>query len=106
MRVQIRASTRQGKKLMAIFLDDSGKRLQTVHFGCARCRDYVAWSAVNPRLADAKRAAYLKRHGAAAARENWTNLRTPGALSRWILWEKRTLPAAIAAFAKRLAKRR
>ena len=97
--IKIRPSTRPTKKLMAVF--DGGRR--TVHFGCASCGDYVSWSAVDRRLADRKRAAYLKRHGAPAAREKWGNFASPGALSRWILWEKRSLPAAIAAYKRRAA---
>lgn len=38
---------------------------------------------------------YLKRH---ENREDWKNPLTPGALSRWILWNKPTLKASVLDF--------
>ena len=101
MRVFVGPSDRPGKKLVAAFSD--GKR---VHFGCAGCGDYVRWSRVSRALADRKRAAYLARHGAPQSRENWRDLRSPGALSRWILWEKRSLREAVRAYARKLARQK
>ena len=42
--------------------------------------------------------AYLRRH---RARENWDNPLTAGALSRWLLWDKKTLSGSLKAFKKK-----
>lgn len=100
--VRISKSTRPGKKLMALFSYADGRK-KTVHFGCASCGDYIRWSKVDKSLGDRRRRAYIARHGARKSRENWNDLESPGALSRWILWEKRTLPSAIASYERRLS---
>ena len=41
---------------------------------------------------------YLRRH---RAREDWTNPLTAGALSRWILWDLKTLNGSIKKFKKK-----
>ena len=103
--VRISKSSRQGKKMMAVFSYPDGRE-KTVHFGCAVCGDYVRWSKVDRSLGDRKRRAYIARHGTLKSRENWSDLESPGALSRWILWEKRTLPSAIAAYRRRMTSAR
>ena len=90
--------------MMAVFSYPGGRE-KTVHFGCDACGDYVRWSKIDRSLGDRKRRAYLARHGALKSRENWSDLESPGALSRWILWEKRTLPSAIAAYKRRMSSR-
>lgn len=46
-----------------------------------------------------RRARYLKRHSGMG--ESWNKPDTPGALSRWVLWNKKTLRASIRDFKKR-----
>ena len=41
---------------------------------------------------------YMTRH---SKRENWNSPKTPGALSRWILWNKDTLRKSIADYKKK-----
>jgi hypothetical protein len=41
---------------------------------------------------------YISRH---KSRENWNSPKTPGALSRWILWNKDTFRKSIADYKKR-----
>jgi hypothetical protein len=41
---------------------------------------------------------YLSRH---RARENWNDPDSPGALSRWVLWNKPTLQDSIADYKRR-----
>jgi len=41
---------------------------------------------------------YISRH---KSRENWNSPKTPGSLSRWILWNKDTLRKSIADYKKR-----
>ena len=36
---------------------------------------------------------YITRHG--SGNENWNDLTTAGAWSRWLLWERKTIPEAI-----------
>ena len=83
MEVLISASTRPKYKLMA----RAGGR--TVHFGAAGYDDYTT------HHDDERRRLYLARH---AAREDWgrTGVLTAGWLSRWLLWEKPSLRAAVA----------
>ena len=84
MEVLISASTRPGYKLMA---RANGR---TVHFGAAGYDDYTT------HHDDERRRLYLARH---AKREDWgwAGVLTAGWLSRWLLWEKHSLRAAIAA---------
>ena len=87
MIVYIRESTRPGKKWMAQVREDGMRK--TVHFGQRGASDYT----INKD--DARRASYLARHG---GKENWgiDGVLTPGWLSRWLLWEKRSMAQAIA----------
>ena len=97
--VGVHRSTRKHAKLCATFQDGAGK-LKHVHFGRLGCSDFIGYSAqLTPPMAAQKRAAYIARHSRGG--EDWTRPDTPGALSRYILWEKPTLAAAIAAFKKR-----
>ena len=74
--VVIKKSTKEGKKLMAVFSLDNG-RTRTSHFGQAGAPDYT-------KTRDkAQRSRYLTRH---KARENWNAPMTSGSLSRHILW--------------------
>lgn len=41
---------------------------------------------------------YLNRH---RKRENWNNVKSPGALSRWILWNKETFRESVKDYKKR-----
>ena len=93
--LDVRPSTRPDKKLMATF--DIGK-VKVVHFGAAGYGDYTSHHARDPALAKRKRAAYIARHGAT---ESWTDPTTPATLSRYVLWEKTTVPAAVAGFRRR-----
>ena len=46
---------------------------------------------------ETKKSAYLARHHL----EDWNNPKTAGALSRWLLWNRRTLKASLADYTKR-----
>ena len=85
MIITISESTRPDQKWMA-----KAKGRRTVHFGQRGASDYTL------NHDEAQRQAYIARRGKA---ENWgrTGVMTPGWLSRHLLWEKRSLPAAIAA---------
>lgn len=87
----VRRSTRPEKKYMATFSLDSGSK-RVVHFGQKGSTTFTEGASM------AKKKAYLKRH---RVRENWNKPMTAGALSRWILWNKRSLTEAIADFKRR-----
>ena len=88
------------KRNMIIYISESGRankkwKAETeghraVHFGQRDAGDFTI------HRDEALRQAYIARHG---SKENWgrTGVMTPGWLSRHLLWEKRSLPAAIAA---------
>ena len=95
--IEIKPSTRKGKKLMAVF-DVNGKTI-TTHFGADGFRDFTLindknskyyLSKVKDRLA--VKSAYIRRH---AKRENFNAPMTAGALSKWILWTDSKISTAI-----------
>ena len=91
--VKITKSTKEGKKMMAVFQLDNG-RSRKVHFGARGMADYTKTKNKEQR----KR--YLDRH---RKRENWDAPMTAGALSRWILWDKETKAASITSYKKRFS---
>ena len=91
IKVIIKKSNKEGKKLMAIFTMDNG-RTRTTHFGASGMDDYT-----KTRDKEQKQR-YLKRH---RRNENWNNPLSAGALSRWILWNKETRGASINDFKRR-----
>lgn len=71
--VTFRPSQKKDKKLNAIF--SNGK---VVSFGAQGYSDYTIHK--DPR----RKSLYIQRH---KRHENWSNLQSPGALSRFVLWE-------------------
>ena len=86
--VSIREGTMKGKKYKALFTN--GK---VVHFGQRGARDYTF-----PDVTDEVKDAYLKRH---KKNENWNNPYSAGSLSRWVLWNKKSLKDSIADYKKK-----
>lgn len=74
-----------GKKWMATFIQDDGSE-STTHFGATGYEDYTQHKSLE------RKNNYLARH---KSREDWNNPITAGALSRWILWNKKSLVASI-----------
>lgn len=95
--LKIVKSPKKEKKLMAVFDLGEGKT-KTVHFGAKTYGDYTVYHKKDPGLAREKRRQYIARH---SATENWRSPTTPGALSRYVLWEKPTVRSAISAYKKR-----
>ena len=85
--VSIRDSDLRDKKYKALFTN--GK---VVHFGARGYEDYTI------HKNDERKQLYLIRH---KKNENWNNPFTPAALSKWILWNKKTLRDSIADYKKR-----
>jgi len=79
---------RDGKHKLIAKFDDG----EVVKFGALGYEDYT-------QTGDKKQKRnYLARH---RKREDWTNPKTPGALSRWILWNKPSLDESIEHYVKK-----
>jgi hypothetical protein len=78
----VEKSKKPTKKYDALF-DIDGK-LKRVSFG-ARKANGEPYSDFTQHKDEARKQRYLMRH---RNKENWNNPTTPGALSRWILWNK------------------
>jgi len=89
--VEIKKSTRTGKKLMAIFYDGD-KKVKTIHFGDSNYSDYTI------HKDEARRQRYIDRHRKS---EDWENPMTGGTLALYILWNKPTITASIADYKKK-----
>jgi len=96
--LSIKNSTKPDKKLEATFCkckikdECKGKNHKVVHFGSKGSSTYL------DHKDDKKKDAYLARH---KVNEDWTKPTTAGALSRFILWNKKTLSSSIADFKNR-----
>jgi len=90
--VDIKKSTNQNKKLMAIFYNKDKQKIKTVHFGQFGASDYTQHKSIE------RRNLYDNRH---KKNEDWDNPQTAGALAKWILWGEPTLSASINNFLKK-----
>ena len=95
--ISIKPSTNKDKKLMATFEQDNGRQV-TTHFGASGYFDYTKYYKQNKEIAKQKKESYLARH---RVNEDWNDVTSPGALSRWILWNKPTIEASKTDFKKR-----
>jgi hypothetical protein len=90
--VKISKSVIKNKKMTAIFYNKEGKKIKTIHFGYSPMSDYTI------HKDNERKERYLNRH---KARENWNDPMTAGALSRWVLWNKKSLIGSIRDFKKK-----
>ena len=88
----IRPSHMPAKKWDATFVYPDG-HTKTVPFGAKGMSDYTKHKTYKRKLR------YLSRHK--GMHENWNDPVTPGALSRWVLWNKPSLRASIKDFKKK-----
>jgi hypothetical protein len=88
----IRRSHKPEKKWDAVFEKDNGKE-KVVPFGAAGMSDYTK------HKDKTRKQRYLKRHSGMG--ESWNKPDTPGALARWVLWNKPSFKASVADFKKR-----
>ena len=93
--VKFKKSTKSGKKYDAVFKNTKTGRMKIVSFGSKGMSDYTKHED------DERKYQYLKRH---RKRENWNNLMTSGALSRWVLWNKKSLKASMSDYIRRWNK--
>ena len=101
--LRITKSSNQSKKWDAIFMIDGKEK--KVSFGANGYRDYTLINNKNskfylPKILDRNvvKDSYIRRH---EKKENWNNPLTAGALSRWILWDKKTLNSSIKSYKKK-----
>ena len=89
--VSVEPSPSATKKLVATFRLNNGKT-RKVQFGAKGYSDFTLHGDKT------RRQRYIDRH---EARENFNDPMTPGALSRWILWNKPTIAGSVRDFKKR-----
>ena len=87
----IRKSHKPEKKYDAVF--ERNGREKTISFGAAGMSDYTKHKNAT------RKQRYIKRHSGMG--EHWRKPDTPGALSRWVLWNKPTLAASVSDFKRR-----
>jgi len=87
----LRKSLKSAKKYDAVFETDEGRE-KVVSFGAAGMSDFTL------HHDEARKERYLNRH---RKNEHWDKPDTPGSLSRWILWNKKTLKASVRDYKKR-----
>ena len=92
MKVIFENSDRQGKRYKAVFFDNN-KKVKTTHFGLDTGSTYI------DHKDDDKKKAYIARHS--KNNENWNDYMSAGALSRYILWNMKTLQASIKDYKKK-----
>ena len=93
--VSIKPDTNGKNKYVAIFEKDG--KTKTVHFGASGMKDFIIYSKQGKEIADARRKAYIARHGT----EDWTDPTKAGTLSRYILWEYPSFKTALSQYKKR-----
>jgi hypothetical protein len=87
----LRKSLKAGKKYDAVFITDNDRE-KVVSFGAAGMSDFTL------HHDEERKERYLNRH---RKNEHWDKADTPGALSRFILWNKKTVKASLRDYKKR-----
>ena len=78
-------SNKLNKKYMVKFINEDTGRLNTLHFGDNR---YDSYETHNDKY---RKLAYERRH----SKEDWNDLKTSGAWSKGLLWNKKSLDESI-----------
>jgi len=99
-------SKKTGKlKLVKIVKSPKPEKKYRAHFSDGTHTDFGAKGMQNyggvgkeRHLDKERKKRYISRH---RSRENWNSPKTPGALSRWILWNKDTFKKSIADYKKK-----
>ena len=84
--IKLEKSNNLNKKFVAFFYDEDKKKVKTTHFGSAGASDYT----INND--DRRKELYLNRH---QKNENWNDFTSAGSLSRYLLWNKKTLELSL-----------
>jgi hypothetical protein len=88
----IKRSHRADKKWDAVFIKENGREIVTP-FGQKGYSDYTK------HKDKTRKNRYLKRHSGMG--EHWNRPTTPGALSRWVLWNKPSFKASVNDYKKK-----
>ena len=88
----IKRSHRADKKWDAVFVKENGREIVTP-FGQKGYSDYTK------HKDKTRKNRYIKRHSGMG--EHWNRPTTPGALSRWVLWNKPSFKASVNDFKKK-----
>jgi len=91
IKVTVTKSDRDGKKYKAVFSEPDGRKLKTTHFGATGYKDYTIGAT------DEQKKAYRARHSG----DNLKDKMSPGALSYYILWSKRSFREALSDYKNR-----
>jgi hypothetical protein len=83
--IKLEKSNNLKKKFVAIFYDQDKKKVKTTYFGSAGMSDYT----INKD--DKRKQLYLDRH---KKNENWNDFTSAGSLSRFLLWNEKTLESS------------
>ena len=94
MKFTLEPATDSTHKWVGVFTDETTKDERRIPFGAKGMSDYTLNK--NPL----RRQSYLSRH---RSREDWTDPKTAGALSRWILWESTSIQEAVRKFKRRFS---
>lgn len=84
--VSLKPANNNIHKYVATIEQDNG-RTKTIRFGAAGMSDFTK------HRDEARKQRYLDRH---RERENWNDILTAGAWSRWLLWNKPTIRESLA----------
>ena len=95
-KVSFTKSPNKNKKYMATFIQPNG-HVKHVNFGASGYQNYGGVGK-SRHLSESRKKAYIKRH---SARENFNDPLTPGSLSRWCLWNKKTFSESVKDYKKR-----
>jgi hypothetical protein len=90
--IKIVRSDKADKKYAAYFSDGT-----VTHFGAKGYQNYGGVGK-EKHLDEDRKKAYIKRH---SATENWNDFKSPGALSRWVLWNKPSFRESVADYKKK-----
>jgi hypothetical protein len=88
-------SPKKDKKYRAVFLRNG--REKSVDFGAKGYQNYGGVGKER-HLDKSRKQRYINRH---KSRENWSSPTSPGALSRWILWDKPTFREGVASYKRK-----
>ena len=83
------------KYVVVLELNDGSRR--TVRFGAAGMTDFTK-ARINGKPDEERKQRYLERH---RDNENWNDITTAGAWSRWLLWNKPTIAESLQDIKKR-----
>ena len=95
VKVDIKKSTRDDKRYMAIFTNTDGSK-STTHFGYAN--DNKTGSTFIDHKNEKTKSAWIARH---TVRGNFNNFKSASSLAKHILWNKTSLTASIQDYKKK-----